>query len=156
MTGSERWRDSNGDPLKFQCGDYIRIVGREPSPFSEGYVRAYSEKGDGITYSISLNNVHTRGLREDDLELAPDRRVTYSAVGFTEDGNNVNVWMWGDWMDIRAEGFETAEEAEAHAPTLFGQDERVAFVSISESVQDSPGGGWHSGRAVARVERPKN
>ena len=150
----EVWRDSNGSPLKFQEGDHVRITSRE-SFFPAGFVYAYSESADGITYNFGRGGVHNHKVPEDDLELSPEYRIEYSAVGFTEGGNYVNIPMWGDIMDVRASGFKTVREAEDHAPNLFGQDERVAYVLISESLQEWSGGGWRSGRTVARVERPK-
>lgn len=80
-------------------------------------------------------------------------RIDYSAVGCTADGDYVSVQMRGDWMNIQADGFKTVEDAVAHAPVPFGQDERVAVVIVRESVQDFAGGSWHAGRTVARVNR---
>lgn len=148
------WRDSNGDPLKFQKGDHVRITGRY-SIYPAGFVQSYSEGVDGIAYDLSRNNVHSHQVPEGDLELSPEYRVQYSAVGFTEDGDYVNIPMWGDVMDVRAEGRETVEAARECAPDLFGQDDRVAFVVISESLQEWSGGGWRAGRTVARIDRPK-
>ena len=149
----EIWRDSNGNPLKFQKGNHVRITGRY-SIFPAGFVYAYSETPDGITYNFGRDGKHNHHVPENVLELSPEYRVQYSAIGHTETGGLVNVWWGGDWMDIRASGFETVEAAEEHAPNLFSQDDRVAYVVIEESLQDWSGGSWRAGRTVARVERP--
>lgn len=154
MNEREVWRDSNGNPLKFQKGDHVRITGRN-SLCPAGFVQSYSEGTGGVTYNFARDNVYNQKVPEGDLELAPEYRIQYSAVGFTEGGNYVNVPMWGDIMDVRAEGFETVEAAEACTPSLFGQNDRVAYVLISESLQKWSGGGWRTGRTVARIDRPK-
>lgn len=82
-------------------------------------------------------------------------KITYSAVGYNADGGYVNVEIWGDSMNIQADGFGTAQDAIDHAPVLFGQDSRVAAVGVRESIQEFDGGGWRPGRHVAQVEREK-
>jgi hypothetical protein len=150
----EIWRDRNGNPLKFQWGDHVRRNDQEEDIFTRGFITSYTEADDGsIFYSFNRDNVYHRRVAENLLELSPERRVQYSAVGYTKDGNYVNVPMWGDWMDIRSEGHETIEAATEAASKLFGQDERVAVVEIRESVQDIPGRPWRIGRSVATVNR---
>lgn len=153
MSDEEIWRDSNGNRLKFQKGDHV-LKGGGGSIASSGFVYAYAEGPNGITYNFGRDNWHNHGVPEDDLELAPEYRIEYSVIGYTETGGNVNVYQWGDWMDIRASGFKTVKEAEGHAPVLFGQDDRVAFVMVQEYRQEWSGGGWRPGREVARIERP--
>lgn len=84
---------------------------------------------------------------------APTGTIQYSAVGYNEHGGNVNVRMWDDEMDIRSDGFVSAQDAVDHAPVLFSQDNRVAQVVINESVKQGPGCGWRSGRWIATVEK---
>jgi hypothetical protein len=154
VSEDEIWRDRNGSPLKFQKGDHVRITGRY-ALYPAGFVYAYSEDADGvIAYNFGRDNVHNHMVPEGDLELSPTHRIQYSAVGFTKDGNYVNVPMWGDIMDIRSDGHETIEGAKERVPDLFGQDDQVAFVVISESLQSWSGGGWRLGRTVARIDRP--
>lgn len=159
MSRRDIWRSADGNPLKFQRGDHVRILSQEPSEFSRGYVASYSEGGDsatggGITYNLSRDGIHNRNVAEDDLEKTPEFGVTYTAIGYAENGGSVNYQWGGDIMDVRADGIETIEKARARALELFDQDDRVAFVSISESIQKVPGCGWHPGRTVFRVDRP--
>ena len=59
MSKGEGWRDPNGDPLKFQDGDYVRIdTSSNPDrahvlPFLEGYVRGYDLSGADGVYSAA-------------------------------------------------------------------------------------------------------
>jgi hypothetical protein len=64
MAENERevWRDLDGNPLKFQDGDYVQIeTASNPArvhtlPFLEGYVRGYniSEDGRGVSVAYEL------------------------------------------------------------------------------------------------------
>lgn len=38
-------------------------------------------------------------------------KVDYSVVALNEHGGYVHEWIWGDWMDIRAQGKKTVDEA---------------------------------------------
>lgn len=59
MVEREVWRDPNGNPLKFQDGDYVRIdTSSNPDqayslPFLEGYVRGYDLSGVDGVYSAA-------------------------------------------------------------------------------------------------------
>lgn len=59
MNDREAWKDPNGEPLKFQDGDYVRIDTTDRPdraytlPFLEGYVRGYSLSGEDGVYSAA-------------------------------------------------------------------------------------------------------
>jgi hypothetical protein len=79
----EVWRDPNGNPLKFQSGDYVRIeTSSNPEagsrlPFREGYVRGYSLSGVGGVYGAAyelfkMGDPPLRWVREGFLEKVPE------------------------------------------------------------------------------------
>jgi len=79
VSKGEGWRDSNGDPLKFQDGDYVRIdTSSNPDrahtlPFLEGYVRGYDLLGVDGVYSAAyelfkMGHNPLRWVREDVLD----------------------------------------------------------------------------------------
>lgn len=76
------WTDSNGNPLKFQEGDPVRIdTSSNPAhglPFTSGYVRGYNlqvQEGSGTSVAYELYRMGHHPLRwvkEEFLSLAPD------------------------------------------------------------------------------------
>ncbi|MFE0472631.1 hypothetical protein ACFW2V_13550 [Streptomyces sp. NPDC058947] len=71
MTARDVWRDPDGNPLKYQDGDYVRIdISSNPArasglPFLEGYVRGYNLMGvdGGYEAAYELFRVGANPLR---------------------------------------------------------------------------------------------
>lgn len=83
MSDGEIWRDFDGNPLKFQNGDYVRIdissnLDQAYSlPFREGYVRGYDlSEADGVcsaAYELfKAGDSPLRWVREKFLEKVPE------------------------------------------------------------------------------------
>ena len=79
-------------------------------------------------------------------------KTEYSISGMDETGRHVTDPLFGD-MDIRADGFFTEAAARVGANTLFGQSDKVAYVTVRESIQETEGGSWREGRVVGTVHR---
>lgn len=80
-------------------------------------------------------------------------KITYSAVAFNARGNYVNERIWGDWMNIQADGFDTPEAAAEHGENFFHRHAEVATVAVCQSIQEGAGMSWRPGPKVAQTER---
>ncbi|MFF3466988.1 hypothetical protein [Streptomyces sp. NPDC002619] len=80
------------------------------------------------------------------------KRVEYTVIALDERGSYITERVWGDFIDIRADGFKRPQDAEEHGRQWF-EDKRVHRLLVRMSVQERPGESWKAGPTYKYVER---